>query len=84
MTMLLLLALVCIGGAAFLVSEAATYPSRLKARSIRRASEYGRVRIPRNEMELLRFRERVLAPSATRLASIPLKLNPRTNIASVG
>jgi tight adherence protein C len=84
MTMLLLLALVCVGAAAFLVGEAATYPSRLKARSIRRASEYGRVRIPRNEMELLRFRERVLAPSATRLAAIPLKLNPRTNIASVG
>jgi tight adherence protein C len=82
--MLLLLALVCIGAAAFMISEAATYPSRLKARSIRRASEYGSVRIPRNELELLRFRERVLAPTASRLASIPLKLNPRTNIASVG
>src|SRR5437899_10572281 len=84
MTMLLLLALVCVGGAAFLISEAATYPSRLKARSIRRASEYGRVRVPRNEVELLRFRERVLAPSASRLAAIPLRLNPRTNVASIG
>jgi tight adherence protein C len=84
MAMLLLLALVCVGGAGFLISEAATYPSRLKARSIRRASEYGRMRIPRNELELVRFRERVLAPSASRLAAIPLKLNPRTNLASVG
>lgn len=84
MTMLLLLALLCIGGAAFMMSEAATYPSRLKARSLKRASEYGRVRIPRNELELLRFRERVLTPAASRLGSIPLKLNPRTNVASLG
>ena len=82
--MILFLALVCVGGAVFMVSEAATYPSRLKARSIKRASEYGRVHIPRNEMELLRFRERVVAPTASRLASIPLKLNPRTNVATIG
>jgi tight adherence protein C len=84
MPMLLFLAFVCVGGAAFMISEAATYPSRLKARSIKRASEYGRVHIPRNELELLRFRERVLAPTAARLASIPLKLNPRTNVAAIG
>ena len=84
MSMLLLLALLCIGGAVFLASEAATYPSRLKARSIKRASEYGRVHIPRNELELLHFRERVVAPAAARLASIPLKLNPRTNVATIG
>jgi tight adherence protein C len=84
MTMLLILAFVCVAGAAFMVSEAATYPSRLKARSVKRAAEYGRVRVPRNELELLRFRERVLAPAASRLASIPLKLNPRTNVASLG
>jgi tight adherence protein C len=83
MPMLLFLALLCIGGAAFMVSEAATYPSRLKARSIKRASEYGRVHIPRNELELLRFRERVIAPAADRLASIPLKLNPRMNVATI-
>jgi tight adherence protein C len=84
MAMLLFLALVCVGGAVFMISEAATYPSRLKARSIKRASEYGRVHIPRNELELLRFRERVVAPTASRLASIPLKLNPRTNVAAIG
>jgi tight adherence protein C len=84
MQMILFLALVCIGGAVFMVSEAATYPSRLKERSIKRASEYGRVHIPRNELELLRFRERVVAPTASRLASIPLKLNPRTNVAAIG
>jgi tight adherence protein C len=80
---ILFLALLCVGGAVFMVSEAATYPSRLKERSIKRASEYGRVHIPRNELELLRFRERVVAPTAARLASIPLKLNPRTNVATI-
>jgi tight adherence protein C len=82
--MLLLLALLCTGGAVFILSEVATYPTRLKAKSLKRASEYGHVRIPRNELELLRFRERVLTPAASRLASIPLKLNPRTNVASLG
>ena len=84
MTMLLLLAFLFIGGAVFMASEAATYPLRLKARSIKRASEYGRVHIPRNELELLHFRERVLVPTASRLAAIPLKLNPRTNVAMIG
>jgi tight adherence protein C len=81
--MLLFLAIVFIGGAVFLVSEVATYPTRLKARSVKRASEYGRVRIPRNERELIHFRERVLAPAAARLASIPLKLSPKTNLDSL-
>lgn len=82
--MVLFLALLCVGGAVFMVSEAASYPSRLKARSVKRASEYGKVHIPRNELELLRFRERVVAPTASRLASIPLKLNPRTNVETIG
>ncbi len=82
--MVLFLALLCIGGAVFMVSEAASYPSRLKARSVKRASEYGKIHIPRNELELLRFRERVVAPTASRLASIPLKLNPRTNVETIG
>jgi tight adherence protein C len=78
--MLLLFALVFIGGAAFVLGEAATYPSRLKEKSIKRATDYGRIRIPRNELELVRFRERVLAPTIARLAAIPLKLSPKTNL----
>ena len=78
--MLLFFALLFIGGAAFVVGEAATYPLRLKAKSIKRATDYGRIRIPRNERELIRFRERVLAPAVGRLAAIPLKLSPKTNL----
>jgi tight adherence protein C len=82
--MLLLLALFCIGAAVFFVGEVATYPARLKAKSVRRATDYGRMRIATSERELVRFRERVLSPAASRLASLPLKLNPRTNVDAIG
>ena len=81
--MLLFIALLFIGGAAFMFGEVASYPSRLKAKSIKRASDYGRIRIPRNERELVRFRERVLGPAVSRLAAIPLKLGPKTNMESL-
>jgi tight adherence protein C len=81
--MLLVLALICVGGAAFYFGEAATYPSKLRARSIKRAADYGRVRIPRNERELVRFRERVVAPLVAKLGRIPLKLSPKTNLDAV-
>jgi tight adherence protein C len=84
MPMLLIIAFVCVGGAVFVLSEAATYPARLKARSVKRASEWGLIRVPRNEKELVHFRERVLAPAAERLAAIPLKLSPKTNVESIG
>jgi tight adherence protein C len=81
---LLALAVVFLAGAAFAAAQVATYPARLKERSIRRATEYGRVRIPEKADELLRFRERVLLPAATRLSAIPLKLSPRTNVEAIG
>ena len=82
--MLLFIAVLFIAAAAFALSEAATYPARLKARSIRLAADYGRVRVPTRVDENLRFRERVVMPASARLASIPLKLNPRTNIDAIG
>jgi tight adherence protein C len=82
--MVLFLALLCIGGAAFALSEAATYPARVKARSIRRAADYGRIRIPRSEQELVHFRQRVLSPLGGKLAAIPLKLSPKTNVDAIG
>lgn len=79
MPMLLFLAILFVGGAAYAISEVATSPTRLKARSIKRATEYGRVRIPRSEHELMRFRERVIEPAALKLAQIPLKLTPNAS-----
>ena len=82
--MILFLAFLFAGGAIFLVSEAATYPSRLKARSVKRAAEYGRVRVRSNERDLVHFRERVLVPAAAKLAAIPMKLSPKTNVDAIG
>ena len=81
--MILFLALLCLAAAVFLAGEVATYPARLKARSVKRATEYGRIRIPTSEKELLHFRERVVAPAAGWFAAIPLKLNPRTSTDSI-
>jgi tight adherence protein C len=81
--MLLLLALICLGGAVYLLSEVATEPGRLRERSIKRAAGYGTTRIRATELERLRFRERVLAPSAERLASIPLRLRPGQTVESI-
>jgi tight adherence protein C len=81
--MLLFLAILCVGAAIFVLGEVATYPERLKSRSVRRATDYGHVRVPSSEHELVRFRERVLAPAASRLAAIPLKLSPRTNVEAI-
>jgi tight adherence protein C len=75
---LLLIAVLFLAGAAV-----ATYPARLKERSIRRAAEYGRLRVPDKADELLKFRERVLQPAAAKLAAIPLKLNPKLSVESI-
>ncbi len=81
--MLLFFALVLFGGAAFLVGEIATYPARQKERSLKRAADYGQAKIRPSDLERLRFRERVLVPAASRFASIPLRLSPRTTVESV-
>ena len=81
--MLLFLAFLCVAGAVYALGEVATYPTRLKARSIRRASNYGRIRVPQSEQELIRFRDRVLTPAAARLAAIPLKISKKTNVDAI-
>src|SRR3954453_19749628 len=82
--MLLFLALFCIGGAVFVLCELATYPPRLRERSAKPAAESGRIRVRTSERELVHFRERVLIPAASKLAAIPLKLSPKTNVEGIG
>jgi tight adherence protein C len=81
--MLLFLALICLAGAVYAVSEVATYPARLKERSLRRAAGYGRTANKVTDLELLRFRERVLLPAIEKLAALPMKLNPRMTVESI-
>ena len=81
--LLLLLSFLCVAGAVFAVGEFATYPARLKARSIRRASDYGSMRVVANEQELIRFRDRVVGPAAAKLALIPLRISKKTNVEAI-
>jgi tight adherence protein C len=78
---LLVLAFACIAGAVFLLGEVATLPSREKVSSVRRAVDYGRVRLRRESGP--RFQERVVAPLVGRVARIVLRVNPKTTVEGV-
>lgn len=82
--MLLALSALMIAGAAFLVAEVVTDPARRRQQGLRRASTYGRLRFEAASPDRLRFRERVLAPAAGRLAALALRVNPRVTVESVG
>ena len=80
--MILTLAILLLGTAVFLVGEVVSAPARERSRSVQRAARYGKIQLP-GVPERLKFRERVLIPSAARLASVVLRLNPRTTIEEV-
>ena len=83
MTLLLVLAVFCLAGAAFLLGEIVTAPSRQRYVSVRRAATYGKMELPSgtpNEG----LRERVVAPLSDVLAKWALKINPRSSKDSVG
>lgn len=83
MTLLLVLAIFCLAGAAFLIGEIVTAPSRQRYVSVRRAATYGKMELPSgtpNEG----MRERLVAPLSDILARWALKLNPRTSKDAVG
>jgi tight adherence protein C len=81
--MLLFLAILSLALAVFLVGEVATAPQRRRQVALRRATTYGARRGETVET-LPRFRERVLAPSVERLATIALRLNPKVSVESIG
>ena len=83
MTLLLVLAVFCLAGAAFFVSEVVTLPSRQRALSVRRASTYGQSEVP-SGAPLEGLRERLIVPVGEWLARWALKVNPRANIESIG
>jgi tight adherence protein C len=80
--MLLFLAFFCLAGAVFLIGEVVTLPSRERERSIRRASNYGFVRIA-SPLDAKRFRERAMEPMRESLARWVLRVNPRTSLESI-
>jgi tight adherence protein C len=82
MTMVLFFAVFCLAGAIYLIGEVVTLPSRERERSIRRASNYGFVRIA-SPLDAKRFRERAMEPLRDTLARWALRVNPRMTMDSI-
>jgi tight adherence protein C len=80
--MLLIIAVACLAGAVFLAGEVATLPSRERARSMRRASTYGFIRIA-SPLDNQRLRERAFEPLRETFAKWVLKVNPRTSMEAI-
>jgi tight adherence protein C len=76
--MLLFIAILALVLALYLVGDAATYPARRKQIAMKRATGYGRTRTDSTFIPRPHFRERVVEPSVRRLASIALRLHPKT------
>jgi tight adherence protein C len=77
---ILLLALVCLGGALFFLGEVVTLPARQRTGLLRRASSWGR-RDADEQAE--QAAERRLQPLRERLARMVLRLNPRLSVEQV-
>ncbi len=83
--LLLALALASLAAAVFLLGEEATLPARQRRGSIRRAATYGEKRRPADPSALQGgFRERAVAPAATALARVVLRLSPHATAESIG
>lgn len=80
--MILVFAVFCLAGAAFLIGEIATAPARQRWTSVRRAATYGRMEV-RSEAQGESFHDRLLAPLREWLAGWALKANPRLSVESI-
>jgi tight adherence protein C len=82
MTLLLILAVFCLAGAAFFVSEIVTLPSRQRSLSVRRAATYGLLEVP-SGAPLEGLRERLIVPVGEWIARWSLRVNPRSTRDSI-
>jgi tight adherence protein C len=79
---LILLAILFLAAAAYLIGEAATAPARERQVSVKRASNYGKIRAALGAREQP-FSERVLGPARDRLARLVLRIHPKTTLDGV-
>jgi tight adherence protein C len=75
--MLLVLAVLTIGLAAYYFAEVATAPMRTRRNLVHRAASYGREKVVGKELP--RFRERVMLPLTTQVARLMFKVNPKAS-----
>jgi tight adherence protein C len=80
--MILVFAVFCLAGAAFLIGEIATAPARQRWSSVRRAATYGRMEV-RSEAHGESFHDRFLAPLREWLAGLALRANPRLSVDAI-
>jgi tight adherence protein C len=81
--LLLIIASMCLAGAAFVVGQVVTQPERERRSLVRRAARYGNTRVAANREERLSLRERVLVPASGRIAGAMLRINRRENLEQV-
>ena len=79
---LIVFAILFLAGAAYLIGEAVTAPAREREGSVKRAANYGKIRAALGEREQP-FRERVLGPARDRLATLVLRVHPKTSVDGV-
>jgi tight adherence protein C len=78
MTLLLVLAVFCLAGAAFLLGELVTLPARQRFVSVRRAATYGRMEVPSGTPDE-GVKERLITPISEWLSRWALRVNPRSS-----
>jgi tight adherence protein C len=83
MTMLLLVAAVCLSLSVLAVANLATLPARNRRARIRAAATYGNVKVHKGGQERLRFADRVLTPLVAWLSRTMLRLTPKQNLESI-
>ena len=81
--MILLLALLCLGGAVYYATEIATIPARERRKLIERASKYGQPRKFSFGADTAAFRERVVGPLVSKLSGLVLRINPKQTVEGV-
>ncbi len=80
---LLFLAMIALGFAAYVAGQVVTYAPRQQQVAVKRAAGYGRTRVARATLERVNFRERVLVPGVKHLAAITLRLNPKATVDAI-
>jgi tight adherence protein C len=80
--LLILLAILFLAVAGYMVAEAVTAPARERETLVKRAGQYGRLRLSPTSRQRS-FHERVTAPAGERLAGFVLRTNPKATLETV-
>ena len=81
--LLLIIASACIAGSIYVVTQVATLPERERRSLVRRAASYGRVRQVTGGEERASLGERVVAPLASKIAALMLRMNRHEDVDQV-